>query len=54
MGLLTIPGLFLIFYFKRISKFSKYNLGAVYSFVIANVIGVIILMAIFKLLLPQH
>ena len=54
MGLLTIPGLFLIFYFKKNKQiFKKYNLGAVYSFVIANVIGVIILMAIFKLLLPS-
>ena len=54
MGLLTIPGLFLIFYFKKNKQiFKKYDLGAVYSFVIANVIGVIILMAIFKLLLPS-
>ena len=54
MGLLTIPGLFLIFYFKKNKQiFEKYSIGAVYSFVIANIIGVIILMGIFKLLLPS-
>ena len=54
MGLLTIPGLFLIFYFKKNKQiFKKYSIGAVYSFVIANAMGVIILMAIFKLLLPS-
>ena len=54
MGLLTIPGLFLIFYFKKNKGiFEKYSVGPVYSFVIANIIGVIILMGIFKLLLPS-
>ena len=54
MGLLTIPGLFLIFYFKKNKQiFEKYSISAVYSFVIANIIGVIILMGIFKLLLPS-
>tara|TARA_S200000501_G_scaffold371520_1_gene414746 strand:+ start:944 stop:4177 length:3234 start_codon:yes stop_codon:yes gene_type:complete len=54
MGLLTIPGLFLIFYFKKNKEiFEKYSVGPVYSFVIANIIGVIILMGIFKLLLPS-
>ena len=54
MGLLTIPGLFLIFYFKKNKQiFKKYSISAVYSFVIANIIGVIILMGIFKLLLPS-
>ena len=54
MGLLTIPGLFLIFYFKKNKEiFEKYSVGPVYSFIIANIIGVIILMGIFKLLLPS-
>jgi len=54
MGLLTIPGLFLIFYFKKNKEiFEKYSVGPIYSFIIANIIGVIILMGIFKLLLPS-
>ena len=54
MGLLTIPGLFLIFYFKKNKQiFKKYPIRAIHSFVIANAMGVIILMAIFKLLLPS-
>ena len=54
MGLLTIPALVLIYYFKNRHKLMKtFKVNNFYGFIIANLIGVIILMGIFKLLLPN-
>ena len=47
MGLLAIPSIGLIYYFKRKKKFD------LKSFIIANIISVSILLFIFKLLLPS-
>ena len=47
MGLLAIPSIGLIYYFKKYSKFE------LKSFLIANVVSVSILLFIFKLLLPS-
>ena len=47
MGLLTIPGIALIYYFKN------YKTITVKNFIIANVVAVAILLFIFKLLLPN-
>ena len=54
MGLLTIPGLVLIYYYKNRHQLLKiFKVNNFYGFIIANLIGVIILMGIFKLLLPN-
>ncbi|WP_066223533.1 glycosyltransferase family 117 protein [Formosa haliotis] len=47
MGLLTIPGIALLYYFKH------YKTVTVKNFIIANVVAVAILLFIFKLLLPN-
>ena len=47
MGLLAIPSIGLLYYFKKYKKFS------IKSFLIANIISVSILLFIFKLLLPS-
>ena len=47
MGLLAIPSIGLIYYFKKYSKFE------LKSFLIANIVSVSILLFIFKLLLPS-
>ena len=47
MGLLAIPSIGLLYYFK---KYKKFNIK---SFLIANIISVSILLFIFKLLLPS-
>ncbi|WP_159021908.1 DUF2723 domain-containing protein [Formosa sp. L2A11] len=47
MGLLTIPGIVLVYYFKN------YKTITVKNFIIANVAAVAILLFIFKLLLPN-
>ena len=53
MGLLTIPAIVLIFYFKN-QKTIKDNLkiNSLYGFLFANILGLLILMGIFKLILP--
>ena len=54
MGLLTIPALVLIYYYKNRHQLLKtIKVNNFYGFIIANLIGVIILMGIFKLLLPN-
>ena len=54
MGLLTIPAIVMIYYFKNQNEIlDSFNLGPISGFIIANVIGVGILMGIFKLLLPN-
>ena len=54
MGLLVIPAIVMIYYFKNQQKIlEKYNLNPFVGFISANVIGIIILMGIFKLLLPN-
>ena len=54
MGLLTIPALVLIYYYKNRNQLLKtIKVNNFYGFIIANLIGVIILMGIFKLLLPN-
>ncbi len=47
MGLLTIPAIGLIYYFKN------YKTITVKNFIIANVVSAAILLFIFKLLLPS-
>ena len=54
MGLLVIPAIVMIYYFKNQKKILElFNLKPVLGFFIANVIGLAILMGIFKLLLPN-
>ena len=54
MGLLTIPAIFMIYYFKNQQIILKYlKLNPFTGFIFANAIGVAILMGIFKLLLPN-
>ena len=54
MGLLTIPAIFLIYYFKNSKEINaKYGLSLKSGFVIANIIGLVILMGVFKLILPN-
>ena len=54
MGLLTIPALVLIYYYKNRNQLLRtIKVNNFYGFIIANLIGVIILMGIFKLLLPN-
>tara|TARA_B100000524_G_scaffold320023_1_gene200258 strand:+ start:119 stop:3766 length:3648 start_codon:yes stop_codon:yes gene_type:complete len=53
MGLLTIPAIVMIYYFKNQKKILQYlNIPPLIGFLSANIIGLGILMAIFKLLLP--
>ena len=54
MGLLVIPAIVMIYYFKNQKKILElFNLKPILGFFIANVIGLAILMGIFKLLLPN-
>ncbi len=54
MGLLVIPAIVMIYYFKNQKKILElFNLRPILGFFIANVIGLAILMGIFKLLLPN-
>ena len=54
MGLLVIPAIVMIYYFKNQKKILElFNLKPVLGFFIANIIGLAILMGIFKLLLPN-
>ena len=57
MGLLTIPAIVLIYYFKNKNRFTRLIKGLwlpseIFGFILANISGIVILMAIFKLLLP--
>ena len=54
MGLLVIPAIVMICYFKNQEEILKsLNLKPIIGFIIANAIGIAILMGIFKLLLPN-
>ena len=54
MGLLVIPAIVMIYYFKNQEEILKsLNLKPIVGFIIANAIGIAILMGIFKLLLPN-
>ena len=54
MGLLVIPAIVMIYYFKNQEEILKsLNLKPIIGFIIANAIGIAILMGIFKLLLPN-
>ena len=54
MGLLVIPAIVMIYYFKNQEEILKsLNLKPFIGFIIANAIGITILMGIFKLLLPN-
>tara|TARA_A100000164_G_scaffold1759_1_gene1482 strand:- start:466 stop:3690 length:3225 start_codon:yes stop_codon:yes gene_type:complete len=54
MGLLVIPTIVMIYYFKNQQEILKsLNLKPFIGFIIANAIGIAILMGIFKLLLPN-
>jgi len=54
MGLLVIPALVMIYYFKNQKEIiEKYKLNPIVGFIIANIIGVGALMGVFKLLLPN-
>ena len=53
MGLLTIPAIVLIFYFKNQKTIqSSLKINSLYGFLFANILGLLILMGIFKLILP--
>ncbi len=57
MGLLTIPAIVSIYYFKNKNRFTRLIKGLwlpseIFGFILANISGIVILMAIFKLLLP--
>ena len=53
MGLLTIPAIVLIFYFKNQKTIqSSLKINSFYGFLFANILGLLILMGIFKLILP--
>ena len=54
MGLLVIPAIVMIYYFKNQKEILKsLNLQPFIGFIIANAVGIAILMGIFKLLLPN-
>ena len=54
MGLLVIPAIVMIYYFKNQKEILKsLNLQPIIGFIIANAVGIAILMGIFKLLLPN-
>ncbi|MFL2620126.1 MAG: DUF2723 domain-containing protein [Flavobacteriaceae bacterium] len=54
MGLLAIPAIVMIYYFKNQKEIlDSFKLKPISGFLIANVVGVGILMGIFKLLLPN-
>ena len=54
MGLLVIPALVMIYYFKNQKEILEFlNLQPIAGFIIANALGIAILMGIFKLLLPN-
>ena len=54
MGLLVIPAIVMIYYFKNQEEILKsLKLKPIIGFIIANAIGIAILMGIFKLLLPN-
>ena len=54
MGLLVIPAIVMIYYFKNQESILKsLNVNPILGFFIANAIGLAILMGIFKLLLPS-
>ena len=54
MGLLVIPAIVMIYYFKNQEEILKsLNLKPIIGFIIANAIGIAILKGIFKLLLPN-
>ena len=54
MGLLVIPAIVMIYYFKNQKEILKFlNLQPITGFIIANALGIAILMGIFKLLLPN-
>ena len=53
MGLLTIPAIVLIYYFKNQEDIENdFNIKPITGFILANIMGVAILMGIFKLILP--
>ena len=53
MGLLVIPAIVMIYYFKNQKEIlESFNVSPFFGFIIANIIGVAILMGIFKLILP--
>ena len=54
MGLLVIPAIVMIYYFKNQKEILEFlNLQPITGFIIANALGIAILMGIFKLLLPN-
>ena len=54
MGLLVIPAIVMIYYFKNQKEILEFlNLQPIAGFIIANALGIAILMGIFKLLLPN-
>ena len=54
MGLLTIPAIVLIYYFKNQKSIqNRFKINKVYGFLLANIFGLLILMGIFKLILPN-
>jgi len=54
MGLLVIPTIVMIYYFKNQKEILEFlNLQPITGFIIANALGIAILMGIFKLLLPN-
>ena len=54
MGLLVIPALVMIYYFKNHKEIiEKFKLNPIVGFIVANIIGVGVLMGVFKLLLPN-
>ena len=55
MGLLTIPAIVLIYYFKNQKSIqNRFKINKVYGFLLANIFGFLILMGIFKLILPNN